>query len=246
MPWTFVVSRGLERRLSPGQSIVGKRLVVDLFNGMEGEVIGVVDDVRFNALNAELTPAVYVAYGQWPRENMHVLVRSTLPLETQANALRAAVWSVDRNIPIQAVETLNDVVGDASARDRVNMLILGLFAAVALVLSGTGIYAVLALEVGRRRRELGIRMSMGAEPRSLRRMVLTRAGGTALLGIGAGSVLALAATRFMHAMLYGISPTDVSTFVSVAGLMMGVALLAAYVPARRATRVDPLTAIRTE
>jgi putative ABC transport system permease protein len=138
------------------------------------------------------------------------------------------------------------VIAESTARDRVNMLILGLFAVVALALSGTGIYGVLALEVGRRRKELGIRLSMGAQPGRLRRMVLARAALTALGGIALGTLLSFLATRAMRTMLFGISPSDPRTFIVVAAIMMGVALVAAYVPARRATRVDPMLAIRTE
>jgi putative ABC transport system permease protein len=243
---TFVISRDLAGSLSPDASIIGKRIVVGLFDGLEGEVVGVVDNVRYGALNGEATPAVYIAHAQWPRELMHVLVRSSLPLSAQADALRAAIWSVDRNIPIQSLETLNDVIAQSTARERVNLLILGLFSVVALALSGTGIYGVLALEVGRRRRELGIRLSVGAEPGQLRRMVLARAATTALVGIALGTLLALLATRAMRSMLFGISPTDPGTFAGVSALMLLVALVAAYLPARRATRVDPLLAIRTE
>jgi predicted permease len=244
-PLTFVVSRDIASALSPTASIVGKRIVVALFDGMEGEVIGVAGDVRYGGLTESGTPAVYIAHAQWPREMMHVLVRSSLPLDAQVDGLRAAIWSVDRNIPMH-IEPLSSVVSQAAAQDRVNMLILLLFSLVALVLAGTGIYGVLAIEVGRRTRELGIRMSMGAEPAGLRRMVLQRALVTALTGIALGSVVALAATRSMRAMLHGISPGDPRTFATVGVVMLAVALLAAYVPARRATRIDPLAAIRSE
>jgi putative ABC transport system permease protein len=244
-PRTFVISRSLARSLSPDASVVGKRIVVALNNGMEGEVVGVVDDVRYGGLIEARTPAVYIAHAQWPREMMHVLVRSSLPLESQVDALRAAIWSVDRNIPV-VVETLNAIVSQATAQDRVNMLILGLFSLVGLLLAGTGIYGVLAIEVGRRRRELGIRMSMGAAPSALRRMVLERALITASLGIALGSAVAFAATRSMRAMLHGVSPNDPRTYAVVAAVMLAVALVAAYVPARRATRIDPLSAMRTE
>jgi predicted permease len=245
-PWTFVVSRGLARSLSPSRSIVGKRIVVALNNGIEGEVVGVVDDLQFGQLAAPGTPAVYIAHAQWPQGAMHVLVRSSMPLETQTDALRQAVWSIDRNIPIQSLETLRHVVSQATAQDRVNMVILTLFSVVALTLAGTGIYGVLAIEVGRRRRELGIRMSLGAQPRALQRMVLKRALVTAMIGIGLGSVVAFVSTRFMQGMLHGISPNDPRTYASVGAVMLAVALIAAYLPARNATRIDPLAAIRSE
>jgi putative ABC transport system permease protein len=255
-PLTFVVSRDIARRLSPNTSIVGRRIVVALnrgvdarsqtiANGMEGEVVGVADEVRYGGLTEARSPAVYIAHAQWPREMMHVLVRSSLPLEVQLDALRAAIWSIDRTIPMH-VEPLAAIVSQATAHDRVMMLILGLFSAIALLLAATGIYGVLAIEVGRRTRELGIRMSMGAQPASLRRLVLHRALRDALAGIALGSVLAFAATRSMRAMLHGISPGDPRTFATVALIMLVIALLAAFVPARRATRIDPLAAIRSE
>jgi putative ABC transport system permease protein len=245
-PYAYVVSKSIANALSPGQSIVGKRALLALRGGMEGEVVGVVDDVRINGPTQDTRNAIYIAFDQWPRDGITLLVRSALPLAQQADALRAAVWSVDRNIPIQALETMDEVVAEVTAQDRVNMLILGLFSVVAMLLAGTGIYGVLAIEVGRRRRELGIRMSMGAEPSALRRMVLTRALITALIGIVIGCGLALQVTSFMRAMLHGVSPADPRTYVIVGLIMLAIALVAAYLPAQRATRIDPLTAIRAE
>ena len=245
-PRTYVISRNLAHALAPEGAIVGKRIVVGLYDGLEGEVVGVVDDVQFGQLTGPGTAAVYIANAQWPRDLMHVILRSSIPLASQSNAIRAAVWSVDRNIPIQSMETLDEVITQATAQDRISMLILALFSVVALLLAGTGIYAVLAIEVSRRRRELGIRMSMGAQPSALRRQVLRRALITAMLGIAVGSALAFATTRFMQAMLHGISPNDPRTYTIVGILMLVLSLLAAYIPARRATRIDPLAAIRAE
>ncbi len=245
-PLVLIVSRSLARTLVPDASITGRRIIVALNNGMNGEVVGVVDNVRFGGPAAASRPAVYIAHAQWPMEAMDVMVRSTLPLARQADALRAAIWSVDAAIPIQNLQPMSDVVAAAIAQDRVNMLILAFFSVIALILAGTGVYGVLAIDVGRRRRELGIRISMGAAPAQLRRMVLTRALATATLGVLIGSAAAAAAARAMRSMLHGISPVDARTFGGVALLMFALALLAAFVPAWRATRIDPLLAMRSD
>ena len=243
-PRAYVISASLARMMFPDRSPIGQRLVVNLNNGLEGEVVGVIDDVRQGGPSVETLPAVYMPHAQWSRESMDIVVRSSLPFERQADPIRSAIRTVDRTIVIQQLETMSAIAARVLAQDRVNMLILLQFALVALLLAATGIYGVLAIEVGRRSRELGIRMAIGAHPGQVRLMVLRRALLTALVGVGLGTALAVAATRGMQAMLHGVSASDPRTFVGVAVLMVLIALGAAYVPARRATRVDPVGALR--
>lgn len=243
-PRAYLISASLARMLSPDRSAIGRRIVVEIGDGGEGEVVGVVGDIRQGGPAEETKPAVYLARTQWCCEAMDVVLRTPLPLERQAEAIRSAVRMVDGTIVIQQLDTLSGIAARVMAQDRVNMLILLQFAVVALLLAGTGIYGVLAIEVGRRSRELGIRMAIGAHPGQVRRMVLRRALATAMVGVVVGTVLAVAATRGMQAMLHGVSASDPRTFVDVAVLMVVLALVAAYVPARRATRVDPVITLR--
>jgi hypothetical protein len=243
-PRTYVISESLARALSPGRSLVGRRIDVEIGDGGEGEVVGVVGDIRSGGPTDETRPAVYFARTEWCCEAMDIVLRTSLPLERQAAALRSAVHSVDPTVVIHQLETMSAIAARMLALDRVSMLILLQFAVVALLLAGTGIYGVLAIEVGRRSRELGIRMAIGAHPGQVRRMVLRRALITATVGVALGTALGLAATRGMQAMLHGISASDPRTFAGVALLMVVLALVAAYVPARRATRVDPVKALR--
>jgi predicted permease len=243
-PRAYVISESLARVLSPGRSLVGQRIVVEIGDGGEGVVVGVVGDIRSGGPTDETRPAVYLARTEWCCEAMDIVLRTPLPLERQATAIRSAVRSVDPSVVIHEMETMRAIAARMLALDRVSMLILLQFAVVALLLAGTGIYGVLAIEVGRRSRELGIRMAIGARPGQVRRMVLRRALITATVGVALGTALGLAATRGMQAMLHGISASDPRTFAGVALLMVVLALVAAYVPARRATRVDPVKALR--
>jgi len=160
--------------------------------------------------------------------------------------VRQAVWAVDKDQPVSNVRTMDQVLAAAISRERFQMLLLGLFAALALVLACVGLYGVISYGVAQRTHEIGVRMALGAQPRDVLRLVIRQGMVLTLAGLLIGTAGALAATRVMTELLYGVMPTDAITFISVGALLVLVALLACYVPARRATKVDPLIALRYE
>jgi putative ABC transport system permease protein len=174
---------------------------------------------------------------------MSLVIRTTGEPEGIAAAVRQGVLDVDRNQPISEVKTLEQIVYQSVARPRFNLLLLGLFAAVAMLLAAAGIYGVMSYTVAQRTRELGIRMALGAQQSDVLRLVIKQGMTLALSGVGIGLVAALALTHLMKSLLFGISATDPLTFAAIAILLTMVALLACYLPARRATRVDPLEAL---
>jgi putative ABC transport system permease protein len=161
-------------------------------------------------------------------------------------SLRTAVWSVDANVAVSEVQTMEEVVAGATASPRFYLLLLGSFAAAALVLAALGIYGVMSYSVAQRRNEIGIRMALGARPADVLRLVMNEAAGVVALGAAAGLLVAMFLARFMGGLLYGVGAADPITFAGVGGLLAAVALVATYVPARRAVGVDPLKALRAE
>ena len=183
---------------------------------------------------------------QWPVSFMTVVMKTSVPPASLADAARAQVAAVDPNLPLSDVSTLADVVAQSISQQRFYLTLLTAFAAVALVLAAIGIFGVLSYAVAQRTREIGIRMALGAQGRSVITMIVRQAMILVLCGVVLGTAAALFLSETMTTMLFSITPTDPTTFVSVAGVLIGVALLAAYLPARRATRVDPIVALRTE
>jgi putative ABC transport system permease protein len=173
-------------------------------------------------------------------------VRTTTDPLSIVGALRQAVWSIDPNQPISNVTTLETIVDDSIAQRRLNMLLMGLFGGLAMLLSGVGIYGLLLQAVTQRTQEVGIRMALGAQVSDVLKLVLKQGMTLALAGIGIGLVAAFLLTRLMRSLLFGVTPNDAMTFIVVAGVLTIVALLACYIPARRATKVDPLVALRYE
>jgi putative ABC transport system permease protein len=160
--------------------------------------------------------------------------------------LRAAIRSAERGAPISAVSTMRAAVDDATAEPRFYLALLAAFAAIAVLLAAVGIYGVMSYSVSRRTHEIGIRIALGAEPSSVLRAVVGQGVRLAAIGTGVGLVVAFGLTRLMKGILYGVSPTDAGTFVGVTGVLFGIALVASALPARRATRVDPLIALRSD
>jgi putative ABC transport system permease protein len=210
------------------------------------EIIGVVGDVRQMGLDTPAEPTVY-----WPHAEL-VLSEMTVVLRTEKDplALVAAAHNellqLDPEQPMAAISTMDELLAGSVSRSRFTMLVLGVFAALALVLACVGIYGVIAFSVLERTQEFGIRMALGANQRDVLRLVLGQGTRLTLLGVGLGIVAALVVTRLMATLLYGVSVTDPLTFTAVALLLALVALGASYIPARRATRVDPIVALRYE
>jgi putative ABC transport system permease protein len=212
----------------------------------------VAPDLRHNALTEEPRPEMYFPHGQLPRAlggttaAMSVVVRTTQPPAAMTQAVRGAVAELDPALPLSNVRTLDDVVADAWAGSRFTASLLALFAALALTLGGIGVYGVIAYGVSRRRREIGIRVALGAETGRILALVVRRA----LLLVGAGVVLGLAAalglTRLIAGLLHGVTATDPVTFAAVPLILALVAVAASWLPARRAARVDPVAVLREE
>jgi putative ABC transport system permease protein len=210
------------------------------------EIVGIVRDVKLAGLEAPSEPAYYIPASQAPLEDMTILVRTTTDPLSIVGALRQAVWSIDPNQPIANISTLEKVVDDSVAPRRLNMLLMGLFGGLAMLLSAVGIYGLLSHAVTQRTQEMGIRMALGAQVNDVLKLVLKQGMMLVVIGEIIGLAGALALTRLIRGLLFGVTPNDATTFVVVAAVLGIVALLACYFPARRATKVDPLIALRYE
>jgi putative ABC transport system permease protein len=244
-----IVNETLARTYFPGGDAVGKRLQWGGWPGAQWlTVVGVVGDVKVSALDAETQPMIYMPIFQIPRARPNVIfvARTDASPAALAASMRDAIRSVDRELPAYDIRTMSDVVAESVAQRRFSMMLLSVFGAAALLLAGVGIYGVLSYWVTQRTQEIGIRMALGARGRDVLRLVVGQ--GMALVGVGVGVGLAgaLLLTRVMRGLLFAVSATDPLTFVSVALLLAAVALLACLVPARRATKVDPMVALRYE
>ncbi len=208
------------------------------------EIVGVVGDVRDVALSQKPGPMMYVPFAQAPLYGGEVVVRSSLSASSVAAAIREAVHSIDKNLPVTDVASFPDALGQSISRERFRTFLLGSFSAIALLLAAVGIFGVISYSASQRSQEIGIRMAIGAQRRDILRLILGQGAKLALLGLGIGVVFALLLTRLIASLLYDVSATDPLTFGGVAILLLGVAVTACYIPARRAMRVDPMVALR--
>lgn len=252
-----LVSQALAERFWPGKSVAGKRMVSGHPEGNRWfTIVGVVGSVQHRSLTEEPDQSVYYP-PSYPRmtsggppiyapHSFSLVVRGAIDPDSLVAPVRDAIWELDPNLPLAEVRTLEDVVERSMARPSFTMLLLAIAGGVALLLGAVGIYGVISYVVSQRTREIGVRMALGARRRDISRMVLREGLAITLLGIGLGLAGALAVTRLMLALLYGVSPTDPATFAAVPMLLASVALLASWLPARRAASVEPLQAIRYE
>ena len=230
----------------PNQDAVGKRFGFD-GDSRQIQIVGVAGDVRQMGLNEPPKEEMYFPYRQAQGNYMipsTVVVRTAGDLTGLANAVREAVWSIDRNQPVSDIMTMDDVLDREVADRRMQAVMLGGLAALALILASVGIYGVMAYLVAQQEQEVGIRLALGAHPTDILRLVLSRGARLTVTGVGFGLVSAVLATRLMGSLLYGVSPMDPRTFAGVAILLTAVALGACYIPARRAMLVDPMVALR--
>jgi ABC-type antimicrobial peptide transport system permease subunit len=241
-----VVNRAMAQRLWPGQDPIGKTLYHAPIES-DLTVIGVADDVRTDGLAAEPGSAMYVSMsGPFSRSSTKLFVRTRGDPAALAGAVTEAIREVAPNQPIAGVSTLRQLVAGTIAEPRMFAILTAVFGAAALGLALLGIYGVISYTVAWRTREIGIRMALGAEAPSVLRMVMSWTLALTGWGVLAGVLIALLFTRVLSSQLYGVSPSDPATFAVVILLLTGAALLASYIPARRAARVDPVVALRAE
>ena len=246
-PQVMVVSNAFVRQYFPNEEPIGRRIVFDGNDKTAREIVGVVADVRRNGLDVNVQPEMYVSHVQKPERRLNVVIRTEAEDALQlAQAARAEVKAFDPNQIIWRSQTLDQLLSTSVAPRRFNMLLLGIFAGVALVLAAVGLYGVMSYSVSWRTREIGIRMALGARRADVLRLVVRQGMTMTLIGLALGLVGAFSISRVLRGLLHGVSPTDPLTFVAVSIVLLVVALLACLVPARRATRVDPIIALRTE
>ena len=249
-PAVVVVNETTARRYWAGEDPVGRRIGWRVGGPPNPivwrEVVGVVADIRHHGLAEPPEPEIYVPYAQSPSPLICLAVRMSGRQSLPAQAIEQAVWSFDRDQPVLAVMSLEQLAAEAVTLRRVSTLLLGFFAAVAVFLAGLGLYGVMAHAVTRRTHEIGIRMAIGARASDVLAMIVGRGVGLAALGAAFGLVASLGLTRLLSSLLYGVSPTDPVSFAAVAVFLLAVAALATYIPARRAARVDPAEALRYE
>lgn len=243
-----LISEALARRYFPHADPLGRRLIFGFPpNGnVPRKIVGVVGDIHDVSLQKEPGPMMYVPFAQEPFWGAEIVVKSRRSAADIAAAIRTETHNIDPGLPVAKVETLPQAMSASLAEPRFRMQLLVVFGAIALVLATVGIYGVISYSVSRRTREIGVRMALGASPASLRRLILWESAKMAIFGLAAGIPAALALTRFLSSMLFAVTPADPLTFFSVALLLTIVALAAAYFPARRAMRIDPMKALRCE
>ncbi|HZM88827.1 MAG TPA: ABC transporter permease [Blastocatellia bacterium] len=245
-PSVAVLSETLARELFQDDDPIGKRLFVAGSGAELTTVIGVVGDIRHQGLDRQIDSAVYLSYRQTPRPGVALVLRTTGDPLSLATSLRRAVHEVDPALPVYQVMTMDERLSNSVAARRFNLLLLGGFAVLALVLAGVGVYGVISYVVTARTHEVGIRMALGAQRVDVLRLFIKQGMVRVLIGVGLGLFGAFALTRVMTSMLFGVSANDPTTFAVVASLLCLIAVMACYFPARRAARVDPLVALRHE
>jgi putative ABC transport system permease protein len=238
-----IVNETFAHRFWPNQNALGKHVLVG--RGPEpSEVIGVSADIKNKGLAQDTQAQLYVPFPQLPWANMNLLVRTAMSPQSITSVVLAQISAVDPDQPVDKIQTVDELIDGSRAQPRFTLLLLGIFSATALALALIGIYGVLAYSVAQRRQELGIRVALGAKRADILLLIVRHGLSLATTGIAIGLIAALLLTRLMSSMLYKVGARDLTTFVLTPAVFLSVALLASYLPARRATKVDPAEALR--
>jgi len=245
-PGVVVVNEAFARLFWPNQNPLGKRLSREGAEGPFLEVIGVARDAKYNTLGEDTLPFFYQPFWQNYRAEMTLQVRTAGDPRQMLTPVRNEIRVLDKNMPVSNARTLNEHLSGALLLPRIGAGFLGAFGSLALLLASVGLFGVMSYSVARRTREIGIRMALGARNRDVLELVLHEAMTLVIVGVVVGLIASFALTRVMTSLLYGVSATDPLTFAGVAVLLVGVALAASYIPARRASKVDPMIALRYE
>jgi putative ABC transport system permease protein len=243
-----VISESFAHSYFPDENPLGKKLVFGFPPGppVAREIVGVVGNVRDAGLTKDPGPMMYVPFAQSPFWGGELVVKSNLPPSAVVGSIREVVRSIDRNLPITDIATMPDVVENSVAQPKYRTWLLGAFGIVALLLAAAGVFGVVSYSVASRTRELGLRAALGASPATIGKMILTEGLTLAVVGLAVGLAAALGLTRFLRSELYGVASNDPATFLVSAAILLAVALMACFLPARRAMFVDPMITLRCE
>jgi putative ABC transport system permease protein len=243
-----VINEKMAQRYWPNEDPIGRRITLGLPRPDNAwiTIVGIAKGVPHRAVGSQPEPDWYTSRVVSPQRHRYLFVRSALPSSSLTTAVRNAVATIDQHQPLTSVKTMDEVIGATTAPRRFNTLLLGVFAAVALLLAALGIYSVISYSITYRTQEIGIRMALGAQRPAILMMVLRTGMLLTLIGAALGLAGAVVLTRWMSSMLFGITASDPATYATVLLVSLGAALLACAIPARRATRVDPLVALRYE
>jgi len=242
-PGVVVINQSLARQFFPNEDPLGHRLTI---GGVLRTIVGVTGDAKYEGLGAAAGAQVYVPYAQSPFPGMRVVVRATTDPLSLVSAVRAEIQSIDSEEGPTRIATMNQLISESLAQPRFNTFLIGLFAALAFILAAIGIYGVISYDVSQRTGEIGIRMALGAQARDIVKLILRQGALLTLGGLGLGIAGAFALTRFLAGLLFEVTPTDPATYVTVSVLLTVVAIAACLIPSRRATKIDPLVALRYE
>ena len=255
-PGSIIIDQALQRQFFGAEDPMGAHVLINMGDGnpaRDYEVVGIVGDVKHMGLTDEPMPTLYGPIPQAPKSavpfmanNLSLVVRTGIEPDILASAVRKELRNVDVDVATAGVRPMHQFLAASVAARRFNMELLGVFAITALLLAAAGLYAVIAYLVSQRTREIGIRVALGATPRNILRLMMGHGMKLTLIGVAIGFVGAIAVTRLMRSLLFAVAPVDLMTFGVSSVVLMVVALLACFIPARRATKVDPLVALRYE
>ena len=244
-PFVAVINQSMADRYFPGQDPIGQD--IQILGPKPRRIVGIIPNLRQRALHLPPEPEIYVPHSQFPTGGMFLVVRTNVERpERAAASLREAVRSVNRDVPIASIRTGNQLIGDTMSSRRLNLVLLSVFAAVALILSVVGVYGVLSFTVSRETTEIGIRMALGAARRDVLVLMIRKGLAPVIFGVACGLAIAFASTGVLRTLLFGVGPSDPATLVSVVFVLLAASLAAVLGPARRAAKVDPLVALKTE